>query len=466
MSYFANISRGIRTTLKGMNLTLRHFWNARKSRGAINVEHPDYFSFSEGHVTLQYPHETLSVPETGRYQLDCEIDDCIVCDKCAKICPVDCIEIEAVKSPELIRYTSDGSPVRLHAARFDIDMAKCCFCGLCTTVCPTECLIMNSEYDYSVIDITQLNFAFSNLSDEEVQEKKDLYQQYVAEKEAAKQAKPLPASAPATGGGFVPKSRPVMKPATQPGEALEEPGAGKGFTPQPRPVPKPAEQAAPPSEPVIQSVPKFQTKIRPATSEPVSDETPDVKPVSKFQPKMKPAGQSTTSDPSQAAPDEIPEVKPVPKFQPKMKPAGQTSTAEPVQATPDETPEAKPAPKFQPKMRPTGQSTTSEPSQAAPDETPEVKSVPKFQPKMKPAGQTSAAEPVQATPDETPEAKPAPKFQPKMRPPASVSPAGPSPAEAPEDTKDTSENPDEVVSNEEAKPKAVFKPTLKPGKKS
>jgi formate hydrogenlyase subunit 6/NADH:ubiquinone oxidoreductase subunit I len=189
MAYFQNIKRGIETTTKGLGLTLKHMWAARKTKGPLNVQDENYFKLSEGFVTLQYPHETISVPEIGRYQLDCEIDDCIVCDKCAKICPVDCIEIEAIKSPELIRTTSDGSPVRLHAAKFDIDMAKCCFCGLCTTVCPTECLTMNSEYDYSVFDVDLLNMAFSNLSEKEAQEKRDLYEQFVAEKEAAKAAK-------------------------------------------------------------------------------------------------------------------------------------------------------------------------------------------------------------------------------------------------------------------------------------
>jgi NADH-quinone oxidoreductase subunit I len=189
MAYFQNIKRGIKTTTKGLSLTLKHLWAARKTKGALNVQDENYFKISEGFVTLQYPHESISVPEIGRYQLDCEIDDCIVCDKCAKICPVDCIEIEAIKSPELIRTTSDGSPVRLHAAKFDIDLAKCCFCGLCTTVCPTECLTMNSEYDYSVLDVSLLNLAFSNLSEKEAEEKRTLYDQFVAEKEAAKLAK-------------------------------------------------------------------------------------------------------------------------------------------------------------------------------------------------------------------------------------------------------------------------------------
>jgi formate hydrogenlyase subunit 6/NADH:ubiquinone oxidoreductase subunit I len=186
MGYFSDINRGVRTTAKGLKLTLKHLWGARNRKISHNIQDPDYFSQPNGHVTLQYPHEKLEIPENGRYQLDIEIDDCIVCDKCAKICPVDCIDIEAIKSPELIRNTSDGSPVRLYAAKFDIDMAKCCFCGLCTTVCPTECLTMNGEYDYSVSEVSMLNFAFSNLSPEIAQEKRDLYAQFVKEKEEGK----------------------------------------------------------------------------------------------------------------------------------------------------------------------------------------------------------------------------------------------------------------------------------------
>lgn len=219
MSYFGDINKGIKTTVKGLGLTWKHLFNARFSRGAINVEDANYFLRERGHVTLQYPHETISVPDNGRYQLDCEIDDCIVCDKCAKVCPVDCIEIEAIKSPDLIRTTSDGSPVRLHAAKFDIDMAKCCFCGLCTTVCPTECLTMESEYDFSVWDVNEMNFAFAKLTPTEAEEKRQLYNQFVAEKEAAKitAAAPAVSTAAKPAAGFKPTLKaPTAKPAFKP----------------------------------------------------------------------------------------------------------------------------------------------------------------------------------------------------------------------------------------------------------
>jgi formate hydrogenlyase subunit 6/NADH:ubiquinone oxidoreductase subunit I len=185
-TYFGNIKEGIKSSLKGLSLSWRHLQEARQSRKPIFVNNPDYFKQETGIVTLQYPHEKLPLPDNGRYQLHNEMDDCIVCDKCAKVCPVDCIEIEPIKATGIAGYASDGSAIRLYAAKFDIDMAKCCFCGLCTTVCPTECLTMTHEYDFSVFDVTKHNFAFGNLSSEQAQEKRDLYDQFMLEKEAMK----------------------------------------------------------------------------------------------------------------------------------------------------------------------------------------------------------------------------------------------------------------------------------------
>jgi NADH-quinone oxidoreductase subunit I len=127
---------------------------------------------------------------------------------------VDCIDSEPIKATGLVGHSSDGSPIRLYAAKFDIDMAKCCFCGLCTTVCPTECLTMTSEYDFSVFDIKEHNFAFANLSPEEAEEKKKLYEQFVAEKGALKH---VAKTAEGQGSVDVPSEKPAApKPAFKP----------------------------------------------------------------------------------------------------------------------------------------------------------------------------------------------------------------------------------------------------------
>ncbi len=188
INYFKNIVNTVKTLIVGFKLTSRHLWQARKRRNESYVDQNDYFQQDTGRVTLDYPNEKLEVPETGRYKLHNEIDDCIVCDKCAKICPVNCIDIEAIKSPEVIGKTSDDTPKRLYAAKFDIDMAKCCFCGLCTTVCPTECLTMTEDYDFSVFDISKHNFGFGNMTEEEIIEKKKIAELAEAKKVAKKKS--------------------------------------------------------------------------------------------------------------------------------------------------------------------------------------------------------------------------------------------------------------------------------------
>jgi formate hydrogenlyase subunit 6/NADH:ubiquinone oxidoreductase subunit I len=205
----------IRSTRKGMALTWKHAWDARKQRSQHNIQDPSYFSQSTGITTLQYPHIDIPTPDNGRYQLHNEMDDCIVCDKCVKVCPVDCIEIEPIKATGLVGHASDGSPIRLYAAKFDIDMSKCCFCGLCTTVCPTECLTMTSEYDFSVYEVKEHNFSFANLTAEEAAEKKKLYEQFVAEKEEMKKAVSSPESPVASQASEV-QSPEVKKPAFKP----------------------------------------------------------------------------------------------------------------------------------------------------------------------------------------------------------------------------------------------------------
>lgn len=173
--------------LKGFLITVRHFFNAKKivNKG---IADKDYFSQREGTVTVRYPREEIPVPEIGRYQLHVEIDDCIVCDLCAKICPVDCIDIVAIKSVEDIGKTSDGTTKRLHAAKFDIDMGQCMFCGLCTVVCPTECIIMTDEYDRSFTDPAGLKYRFSDMTEEVANEKRQMLEKAEAEKKAAKEA--------------------------------------------------------------------------------------------------------------------------------------------------------------------------------------------------------------------------------------------------------------------------------------
>jgi formate hydrogenlyase subunit 6/NADH:ubiquinone oxidoreductase subunit I len=217
-SYFGNLFTSLRSLKQGLQITFGHIRRSAKKRRIIPITDPEYFSYTEGISTIQYPHEMIAVPDNGRYRLHNEIDDCIVCDKCAKICPVDCIEIEAVRAVEEFGKTSDGTPKRIYAARFDIDMGKCCFCGLCTTVCPTECLTMTKVFDFSVTDIRDHTFVFAEMSQGAIAEKKDIFEAW----QKSKTSSPNPAasgeSKPSSGVASPAGSRPVFRPKIKPPE--------------------------------------------------------------------------------------------------------------------------------------------------------------------------------------------------------------------------------------------------------
>ena len=380
-TYFGNIKEGIKTSLKGLSLTWRHFKDARQSRKPIFVDNPDYFKQQTGIVTLQYPHQHLPLPDNGRYQLHNEMDDCIVCDKCAKVCPVDCIEIEPIKATGIAGYASDGSAIRLFAAKFDIDMAKCMFCGLCTTVCPTECLTMTSEYDFSTFDITTHNFEFGNLTPAQSQEKRELYEQFVAEKEALKklavESKQLTLSSEQSEiVSEVAKPKPAFKPAfkkpVQNQEIIikaEEVKAEEAT--KPKPVFKPSFKKSVESK----EVEKVEEKI---VEEVVTDIT---KPKPVFKPSFKkPIENKEVEKVEEEKVEEIPKPKPV--FKPSFKKTIENKEVEKVEEEKvEEIP--KPKPVFKPtfKKPSDGQEVVEKVVEEKVEEIPKPKSI--FKPKFK-----------------------------------------------------------------------------------
>ena len=121
-SYFANITGALGTAAKGMRVTLRHFT-------------------SEPTITIQYPFERLALPPTYRGLHILEQEKCIDCHLCAKACPVDCIEIEAVHHGRILEWQ-----------KFTIDYKKCIFCEFCIPPCPVDCIHMTTEYEMATDD--------------------------------------------------------------------------------------------------------------------------------------------------------------------------------------------------------------------------------------------------------------------------------------------------------------------------
>ena len=169
-SYLRNTWEGIYTILIGMKVTWKHLFVPA--------------------VTIQYPEERVPMVERARNRLFVNMDDCIGCNQCSNACPVNCIEIETVKSlpSDDLGVTSNGKKKALWVTKFDIDIAKCCYCQLCVFPCPTECIYMTDVYEFSEFDRDALIYKFANLTDIEIAEKQENFEKFQDEKEAQKLA--------------------------------------------------------------------------------------------------------------------------------------------------------------------------------------------------------------------------------------------------------------------------------------
>ncbi len=196
--YLVNVWTGVVTVLIGMKVTFKHLFVPA--------------------VTIQYPDVRPDLPERERNRLYVNMDDCIGCDQCARACPVNCIQIETVKSlpAEDLGKTSNGKKKALWVTKFDIDIAKCCFCQLCVFPCPTECIYMTDVYEFSEYDRNKLVYDFVTLTSQEIEEKKENFAKMEAEK-AAQKAKAAAEKAAAAAKAAAEKAEaPKAEPKTEP----------------------------------------------------------------------------------------------------------------------------------------------------------------------------------------------------------------------------------------------------------
>ena len=193
--YLNNIWMGLSTVFIGMKVTLKHLFVPA--------------------VTIQYPDEKLTLPQRERNRLYVNMDDCIGCDQCARACPVDCITIETVKSlpTEDLGKTSNGKKKVLWVTQFDIDIAKCCYCQLCVFPCPTECIYMTDVYEFSEYERSNLLYNYITLTPQEVEEKKDNFAKFEAEKAAQKAAAAAEAAKKKAEAANPEANKPAAKPA-------------------------------------------------------------------------------------------------------------------------------------------------------------------------------------------------------------------------------------------------------------
>jgi NADH-quinone oxidoreductase subunit I len=141
IKYFKNMWLGLWTVFVGMKITIIHLFRPN--------------------VTIQYPNERFPIPDgsdgthVGRNRLEMDMDLCEGCRRCARICPVDCIDIETIMVVKTVEQPllSNGDKRPLWVPKYEIDFGKCCFCGLCTTVCPTNAIYHTTEFEYSTYQL-------------------------------------------------------------------------------------------------------------------------------------------------------------------------------------------------------------------------------------------------------------------------------------------------------------------------
>jgi len=192
-AYLYDIWEAVATTAKGMRITARYGVDPRET------------------ITLQYPDERWEPSERYRGFLYNDIKKCTSCTMCVRVCPVDCISLEAVR----------GADKKMVLASYDIDIGRCMYCGLCVEVCPPKSLKHTSGYEKASVDRGGLILHFVHEGADEV---KARVAKQVAEaaakaeaEKAAKAAEEAKASDPAPDDGR--KEAPAGQPAPQPAAA-------------------------------------------------------------------------------------------------------------------------------------------------------------------------------------------------------------------------------------------------------
>jgi NADH-quinone oxidoreductase subunit I len=130
-----------RGLLNGLDVVIRHFWDALGKK----LDNP---SETSGVFTVQYPEERMKLPEAFRnfpvllYDDETGQELCTSCFQCERICP-----------PQVIHMTQEKDPATGKAvpavAEFLIEYDACMSCGLCAEVCPFDAIKMDHAFELS-----------------------------------------------------------------------------------------------------------------------------------------------------------------------------------------------------------------------------------------------------------------------------------------------------------------------------
>ncbi len=189
-SYFKNIWDSLWSNVMGLAVTGKYLWKEKP-------------------ITVQYPDERLPIPDRYRGIHYLEQEKCIYCFQCARACPVDCIEMEAVRKGKELEWV-----------KFTIDYNKCIFCELCVYPCPKDCIHMGKEFALVSYDRKEFNLdllSYKGMSPDAKVRFEQAEKEKAAKAAAAAAAKAAAPAAPAAGA--------ATATATPPAAAAPKPAA-------------------------------------------------------------------------------------------------------------------------------------------------------------------------------------------------------------------------------------------------
>jgi NADH-quinone oxidoreductase subunit I len=107
-------------------------------------------------ITIMYPEVTLELPQSYRGMIMLDINKCIQCGLCARICPSNAIK--------MYKRDEKKNP--------GINYSRCIYCGFCVDICPVDALKFTDVHDTAYYTLEDLEFCPEKLSKKPEQFKK------------------------------------------------------------------------------------------------------------------------------------------------------------------------------------------------------------------------------------------------------------------------------------------------------
>lgn len=140
--------------VKGLGLTLKHFFQGTKQMVTNTVPNAVDFPLAEGISTISYPEEKRPYSERWRgvHRLTHRDDGsprCVACLCCSTACPAQCIYIKPGEYPEGDKRRG----YERYPVEFVIDELRCIFCGFCVEACPCDAIRMDTGTHMTAFEV-------------------------------------------------------------------------------------------------------------------------------------------------------------------------------------------------------------------------------------------------------------------------------------------------------------------------